>query len=29
MPMRNEGGAWKMSQLAPLPYPLGSAGATP
>lgn len=22
MPMRNEGGAWKMSQLAPLPYPL-------
>ena len=29
MPMRNEGGAWKMSQLAPLPYPLGSTGATP
>ncbi len=29
MPMRSEGGAWKMSQLAPLPYPLGSAGATP
>jgi hypothetical protein len=29
MPMRNEGGAWKMSQFAPLPYPLGSAGATP
>jgi hypothetical protein len=29
MPMRSEGGAWKMSQLAPLPYPLGSAGSTP
>ncbi len=29
MPMRSEGGAWKMSQLEPLPYPLGSAGATP
>lgn len=29
MPMRSEGGAWKMSQLAPLPYPLGSTGATP
>ncbi len=29
IPMRSEGGAWKMSQLAPLPYPLGSAGATP
>lgn len=28
MPMRSEAGAWKMSQLAPLPYPLGSAGAT-
>lgn len=28
MPMVSEGGAWKMSQLAPLPYPLGSAGAT-
>ncbi len=27
MPMHNEAGAWKMSQLAPLPYPLGSAGA--
>lgn len=24
MPMRNEGGAWKMTQLAPLPYPLGT-----
>jgi hypothetical protein len=29
MPMVNEGGAWKMGQLAPLPYPLGSTGATP
>ncbi len=29
MPMTSEGGAWKMSQLAPLPYPLGSAGAAP
>jgi hypothetical protein len=29
MPMRSEGGVWKVSQLAPLPYPLGSAGATP
>jgi hypothetical protein len=29
MPMVSEGGAWKMSQLAPLPYPLGSAGAAP
>jgi hypothetical protein len=28
MPMRSEAGAWKMSQLEPLPYPLGSAGAT-
>lgn len=24
MPMQNEGGAWKMTQLAPLPYPLGT-----
>jgi hypothetical protein len=24
MPMRNEGGAWKMTQDAPLPYPLGT-----
>jgi hypothetical protein len=29
MPMVNEGGAWKMSQLAPVAYPLGSAGAAP
>ncbi len=29
MPMVSEGGAWKMNQLAPLPYPLGSAGAAP
>ncbi len=24
MPMQNEGGAWKVTQLAPLPYPLGT-----
>jgi hypothetical protein len=29
MPMLNEGGAWKMGQLAPLAYPLGSTAATP
>ncbi len=29
MPMVNEGGTWKMSQLAPVAYPLGSAGAAP
>ncbi len=29
MPMVNEGGAWKMSQLAPLAYPLGTSAATP
>jgi hypothetical protein len=29
MPMRNEGGAWKVSQLTPLPYPLGVPGAAP
>jgi hypothetical protein len=28
MPMRNEGGSWKMTQLAPLPYPL-TAATTP
>jgi len=29
MPMVNEGGAWKMSQLAPVAYPLGAPGAAP
>lgn len=29
MPMIDENGAWKVSQLAPLAYPLGSSGATP
>jgi hypothetical protein len=29
MPMRNEGGAWKVGQLAPLPYPLGTPGVAP
>jgi hypothetical protein len=29
MPMRDEGGAWKVSQPVPLPYPLGSSGAAP
>ncbi len=29
MPMRNEGGAWKVSQLTPLPYPLGTPGVAP
>jgi hypothetical protein len=29
MPMVNEGGAWKISQLAPLAYPLGTSAATP
>jgi hypothetical protein len=29
MPMISEGGAWKMSQLAPLPYPLGTPAAAP
>jgi hypothetical protein len=29
MPMLSEGGVWKMSQLAPMPYPLGSSGASP
>jgi hypothetical protein len=29
MPMVSEGGAWKVSQLAPLAYPLGMPAATP
>jgi hypothetical protein len=29
MPMRNEGGAWKVSQITPLPYPLGAPGVNP
>jgi hypothetical protein len=29
MPMRNEGGAWKVDQLTPLPYPLGTPGVAP
>jgi hypothetical protein len=29
MPMRNEGGAWKMGELAPLAYPLGSTSTAP
>ena len=29
IPMRNEGGSWKVSQLTPLPYPLGVPGAAP
>jgi hypothetical protein len=29
MPMQNEDGAWKMTQLAPLPYPLGTPAGTP
>ncbi len=29
MPMRNENGSWKMTQLAPLPYPLTSTTPTP
>jgi hypothetical protein len=29
MPMRNEGGAWKMTELAPLAYPLGSTSSAP
>ncbi len=29
MPMRNEGGAWRVSQLTPLPYPLGTPGVAP
>ena len=27
MPMQNEGNAWKMGQLAPLPYPLGTGNS--
>lgn len=29
MPMQNENGAWKMSQITPVPYPLGTHNATP
>jgi hypothetical protein len=30
MPMLNENGTWKVTRLAPVPYPLGSTGvATP
>lgn len=29
MPMRSEDGAWKVTQLAPLPYPIGTSAATP
>ncbi|HWY19090.1 MAG TPA: hypothetical protein VNY27_10335 [Solirubrobacteraceae bacterium] len=29
MPLVDEGGAWKMGQLAPLPYPLGTTAAAP
>ncbi len=29
MPMLNEGGAWKVNQPAPLPYPIGANAATP
>ena len=29
MPMRNENGSWKMTQLAPLPYPLTPTTPTP
>jgi hypothetical protein len=29
MPMRNEGGVWKVTHVEPLPYPLGSAAAAP
>ncbi|HEY7933989.1 MAG TPA: hypothetical protein VID48_09200 [Solirubrobacteraceae bacterium] len=29
MPMVNEAGAWKMTQLAALPYPLGAPAAGP
>lgn len=29
MPMRSEGGAWKMTQLDPLPYPLGTSAVAP
>jgi hypothetical protein len=29
MPMRNEGGVWKVTHIEPLPYPLGSAAAAP
>jgi hypothetical protein len=29
MPMQSEGGAWKMTQLAPLPYPLGTPAPPP
>jgi hypothetical protein len=29
MPMQNERGIWKMTQLAPLPYPLGTPAAKP
>ncbi len=28
MPMQSEGGAWKMTQDAPLPYPLGKDGTS-
>ncbi len=28
MPMQNENGAWKMTQLTPVPYPLGTPAAT-
>ena len=29
MPMVKEGGVWKVSQLAPLSYPLGASGGAP
>ena len=29
MPMRNEGGAWKVTEFAPLPYPLGAPASAP
>jgi hypothetical protein len=29
MPMKNEHGNWKMTQLTPLTYPLGQTGAAP
>jgi hypothetical protein len=29
MPMRNEGGAWKATEFAPLPYPLGAPASAP
>ncbi len=29
MPMQNEAGTWKMTQLAPLHYPLGTSAVTP